>query len=48
MLLYFDPHAFFKSHQKCYDYIKQQPTEQFLANRRAARKYLENVGLTLS
>lgn len=48
MLLYSDPHAFFESHQKCYDYIKQQPTEQFLANRRAARKYLENIGLSLS
>jgi hypothetical protein len=48
MLLYSDPHAFFKSHQKCYDYIKQQPTEQFLANRRVARKHLENIGLALS
>jgi len=48
MLLYSDPHAFFKSHQKCYDYKKQQPTEQFLANRRVARKYLENIGLALS
>jgi hypothetical protein len=47
MLLYSDPHAFFKSQQMCYDYIKQQPTEQFLANRRVARKYLENIGLTL-
>jgi hypothetical protein len=48
MLLYSDPHAFFKSHQQCYDYIKQQPTKQFLVNRRVARKYLENIGLKLS
>ncbi|MCW4040372.1 MAG: monomethylamine:corrinoid methyltransferase [Candidatus Bathyarchaeota archaeon] len=47
MLLYSNPHLFFKSHQQCYDYEKQQPTNQFLANRRAARKYLENIGLTL-
>lgn len=47
MLLYSNPHLFFKSHQQCYDYVKQQPTKQFLANRRAARKYLENIGLTL-
>jgi hypothetical protein len=47
MLLYSNPHTFFKSHQECYDYVKQRPTERFLSNRREARDYLENVGLKL-
>jgi hypothetical protein len=48
MLLYSNPHAFFKSHQACYDYVKQRPTERFLANRCEARDYLENIGLKLA
>jgi hypothetical protein len=45
MLLYTDPQAFFRSHQACYDYVKQRPTERFLQSRREAIKYLENLGL---
>jgi hypothetical protein len=45
MLLYSDPHAFFRSHTACYDYVKQQPTDRFLASRREAIQYLENLGL---
>ncbi len=45
MLLYSDPHAFFRSHTACYDYVKQRPTERFLSSRREAIRYLEDLGL---
>ncbi len=45
MLLYTDPHAFFRPHQACYDYAKQRPTERFLQSRREARRYLVDLGL---
>ena len=48
ILLYSDPHAFFNSHQLAYDYVKQQPTERFLENRRTAIAYLEGLGLSIS
>jgi hypothetical protein len=48
ILLYSDPHRFFNSHQLAYDYVKQQPTERFLENRRIAIDYLEGLGLSFS
>jgi hypothetical protein len=48
MLLYSDPHAFFSSHEACYDYIEQRPTDRFLQSRREVIKYLETLGLEFS
>ena len=45
MLLYSDPGSFFESHQACYDYVNQRPTDRFLNSRREAMKYLEDHGL---
>jgi methylamine--corrinoid protein Co-methyltransferase len=44
-LLYQDPHAFFASEQKCYDFINQRPHQEFLDNRSLVSKYLQNLGL---
>lgn len=46
-LLYQDPQAFLSSEEKCYDFIHQRPSEEFLRNRKAVAKYLQDVGLPL-
>jgi hypothetical protein len=48
MLLYSDPQAFFRSHQACYDYVKQRPTDRFLESRKVAVTYLEDLGLAFA
>lgn len=44
-LLYQDPHAFFASEQKCYDFINQRPSSEFLENRKNVANYLRNLGI---
>lgn len=48
ILIYSEPEVFFKSHQACYDYVKQRPTDRFLNNRRKAVRYLEGLGLNFA
>jgi methylamine--corrinoid protein Co-methyltransferase len=45
MLLYSDPHRFFRSHQLAYDYTRQEPTDRFLNQRHKAIECLESLGL---
>ena len=47
LLLYQNPEAFLASEQKCYDFIKQRPSEEFLQNKRKITKYLQDLGLPL-
>jgi methylamine--corrinoid protein Co-methyltransferase len=47
LLLYQNPEAFLASEQKCYDFIKQRPSEEFLQNKRKVTKYLQDIGLPL-
>jgi len=47
LLLYQDPEAFLASEQKCYDFIKQRPSEEFLKNKRKVTNYLQDIGLPL-
>jgi hypothetical protein len=47
LLLYHNPEAFLASEQKCYDFIKQRPSEELLQNKRVITKYLQDIGLPL-
>jgi len=44
-LLYHDPRAFLASEEKCYDFVNQRPTDEFLSNRGTVAKYLRDVGI---
>ena len=47
-LLYQDPRAFFSSaEEKSYDFINQHPGREFFRDRKAAAKYLRDIGLPL-